>query len=579
MAIAAFEATEEATGFLASMRDELQEFAAFFRQNAGLQDPQVVAECVGLFEDLSRTVEQLQVTGAHAVEQQDIADSLGRDPGNPESKSEFRDAADYLRARLRISRSEALRRIRVGAGTMPQTLISGGEAPPKYEHLAAGLAESEIGGTAATLIHDTLERIRPVAAPDDLAAMEQQLTRQAAEADLDTLRIVARSWEAAIDPDGREPSTEQLTAQQGVFVKGKRWGLHRLEVCATDEQYEHLITAMNTATNPRLQTTFGSEAGGLRATDSSPGHLTDADTGEAGAAATGPAAEAGSAGETGPVPGWPSPTRPQLLLQGLVGACQIALFTDKLPSAGGHRPQVMVTIDYQDLVKQIGTSGRAVFTGLITPRTVRKMACDADLIPIVFGGKGEVLDIGRAQRLFTPAQRRALVARDKGCAFPGCTMPAHWTEAHHIRFWKKHKGRTSVANGVLLCSFHHHLVHAGDWIIESIDGIPWFIPPAYIDPSQVPRRNRYRFPPVLKRAKQPAVPARKCDGLSTGLQLPPALDTAADPPALARARWRRSNQPTAGADPSATGHCSQTRLLGRNVVAAQRSLDSDERNW
>jgi hypothetical protein len=537
MAIAAFEATEEATGFLASMRDELQEFSAIFRQNAGLQDSRVVAECVGLFEDLARTVEQLQVTGAHAVEQQDIANSLGRDPGNPESKSEFRDAADYLRARLRISRTEARRRIRVGAGTMPQTLISGGEAPPKYEHLAAGLADSEIGGTAATLIHDTLERIRPVAAPDHLAAMEEQLTRQAAESDLDTLRVVARSWEAAIDPDGREPSTEQLTAQQGVFVKGKRWGLHRLEVRATDEQYEHLITAMNTATNPRLHTTFGPEASGLQATETGPGHLTDAATGEAGAAAADPAGEAaaGRAGEAGPPPGCPNPTRPQLLLQGLVGACQIALSTDQLPSAGGRRPQVMVTIDYQDLMNETeaGTTGQAVFGGLITPRTVRKMACDADLIPIVFGGKGEVLDIGRAQRLFTPAQRRALVARDKGCAFPGCTMPAHWTEAHHIRFWKKHKGRTSVANGVLLCSFHHHLVHAGDWTIESIDGIPWFMPPAYIDPSQVPRRNRYRFPPDLKRAEQLTAPPSRSDERSPSLAESPTAGTAADSPGLA----------------------------------------------
>ncbi|MGF9660556.1 DUF222 domain-containing protein [Arthrobacter crystallopoietes] len=547
MAVRTFEATREATGFLASMRDELQEFASVFREEAVLQSPGVLAECVGLFEDLSRTVEQLQVTGAHAVDQQDIANSLGRDPGNPESKSEFRDAADYLRARLRISRSEARRRIRVGAATMPRTLITGGETPPKYEHLAAGLAESDIGGTAATLIHDTLERIRPAAAPDDLAAMEQQLTRQAAESDLDTLRIIARSWEAAIDPDGREPSTEQLAAQQGVFIKRKRWGLHRLEVCATDEQYEHLITAMNTATNPRLQTTFSPEAGDLQATDSSPGRFTDgADTGEAGAAATGPAAEAGPAGETGPVPGWPSPTRPQLLLQGLVGACKIALSTDKLPASGGHRPQVMVTIDYQDLVKQIGTSGQAVFTGLITPGTVRKMACDADLIPIVFGGKGEVLDIGRAQRLFTPTQRRALVARDKGCAFPGCTMPAHWTEAHHIRFWKKHKGRTSVANGVLLCSFHHHLVHAEDWIIESIDGIPWFIPPAYIDPSQVPRRNRYRFPPDLKRKQQLTPPPSGSDDRSPSSAEWSQAGTAADNHRKSRPRGGTSLRATRG---------------------------------
>ncbi|WP_262103952.1 HNH endonuclease signature motif containing protein [Arthrobacter sp. Marseille-P9274] len=489
MAVRTFEATREAAGFLASMRDELQEFASVFRQEAVLQSPGVLAECVGLFEDLSRTVEQLQLTGAHAIEQLGVSTMTGRDPGNPESKSEFRDTADYLRARLRISRSEARRRIRVGAGTMPETLISGGEAPPKYEHLAAGLAESEIGGTAATLIHDTLERIRPVAAPDHLAAMEQQLTRQAAEADLDTLRIVARSWEAAIDPDGREPSMEQLAAQQGVFIKRKRWGLHRLEVCATDEQYEHLITAMNTATNPRLQATFEPESG-QSGTNAGRDLAVTAEGGEAAGA------EAALTDDDAPNPDWPMPTRPQLLLQGLVGACKIALSTDKLPASGGHRPQVMVTIDYQDLMSatEAGTSGQAVFTGLITPRTVRKMACDADLIPIVFGGKGEVLDIGRAQRLFTPAQRRALVARDKGCAFPGCTMPAHWTEAHHIRYWKKHKGRTSVANGVLLCSFHHHLIHAGDWIIESIDGIPWFIPPAYTDPSQVPRRNRYRHP-------------------------------------------------------------------------------------
>lgn len=478
MAIASFEAQQEAPGFLASVRCALQEFAVTFRQDAALQDPRELAECVALVEDLSRTVEQLQITGAHAVDQQNVAALLGRDPNNPESKSEFRDTLDYLRARLRISRSEANRRVRLGAGTMPQTLISGGEAPPKYEHLAAGLAESEINCKAATLIHDTLERVRAVASPEDLAAMEQQLTRQAAESDLDTLRVITRTWEAAIDSDGREPGTEQLAAQQGVFVKPKRWGLNRFEVVATDEQYEHLITAMNTHTNPRLRKTFAAEGDSSAAQD------------------------AGVDEDDRPTPDWPMPTRPQQLLQGLVGSCRIALATDGLPASGGHRPQVMVNIDYNDLVSGIGSSGQAVFGGMITPQTARKIACDADLIPLVLGGNGEVLDVGRAQRLFTPAQRRALVARDKGCAFPGCTMPAHWTEAHHIRFWKKHKGRTSVANGVLLCSFHHHLVHAEDWTIESIDGIPWFIPPAYIDPSQVPRRNRYRHVPAMKSGEQ-----------------------------------------------------------------------------
>jgi hypothetical protein len=185
------------------------------------------------------------------------------------------------------------------------------------------------------------------------------------------------------------------------------------------------------------------------------------------------------------------PTRAQKLLEGLVGACRAALAGGGLPATGGHRPQLMVTIGYADLAKAAGGTGRAVFGGPVGAGTVRRIACDADLIPIVLGGRGEVLDAGRAQRLFTPAMRRALVARDAGCAFPGCTIPAPWTEAHHITWWE-HGGTTSTDNGCLLCSFHHHLIHRGHWQIQSRGGIPWFIPPPWTDPEQKPLRNRYR---------------------------------------------------------------------------------------
>ena len=169
----------------------------------------------------------------------------------------------------------------------------------------------------------------------------------------------------------------------------------------------------------------------------------------------------------------------------------------------------MVTIDHRALVEELrGTgSGRfaapsrvsppdpgggySIFGGPVTARTVRKIACDADLIPVVLGGRGEVLDVGRARRLFGVAQRRALVARDKGCAFPDCTVPAVWTEAHHITPWVA-GGRTDLSNGCLLCSFHHRLVERGNWSIEMRHGIPWFTPPPYIDPGRTPRRNRHR---------------------------------------------------------------------------------------
>src|SRR5699024_11845233 len=83
--------------------------------------------------------------------------------------------------------------------------------------------------------------------------------------------------------------------------------------------------------------------------------------------------------------------------------------------------------------------------------------------------------MGRKVRLFTPDQRRALIARDRGCAAPSCTIPAPWCDAHHVIPWKA-GGSTSVANAVLLCSHHHHTVHAGMWTIQLTDGVAWFTP-------------------------------------------------------------------------------------------------------
>ena len=559
MAIAPFEAHQEPAGFLASVRAAMQDFAASFQQAALLQTPKELAGSVAAIEEISKTVEQLQLIGAHAVEQQNIA-AVGetdqrltcadpaQEPGEDgkAKKPEFKDTAEYLRSKLHISRSEAKRRLRVGSSTMPSTLMTGEQAPPKFARLGAVLATSAISGQAATLIRDALERVRPMASDEDLAAMEQQLTLQAAESDLDVLREIIKRWEAGLDPDGREPSDELLRAKQGVFIRGKRQGLHRIEIAATDEQYEYLITVMNAATNPRLRTTFAAE------NDDPP--------------ATGPCVSEDNPelSDEQQDPAWQGPTRQQKLLQGLVGACQIALCADKLPSSGGHRPQIMITMGYQDLIDRIGTSGHAVFGGLITPKTVRKIACDADLIPIVLGGKGEVLDVGRAQRLFTPAQRRALVARDKGCAFPDCTMPAPWTEAHHIEFWKKHHGRTSVDKGVLLCSWHHHLVHDENWKIEARDGIPWFIPPRYIDPGQKPRRNRYRYAGVAL----PTDPSR------TGiLQDPPALGPA---PVPAEHLGRPSAPPT---KPSLTGLPHKTNSTNGGMPYKGQQPQEEPDDW
>jgi hypothetical protein len=99
------------------------------------------------------------------------------------------------------------------------------------------------------------------------------------------------------------------------------------------------------------------------------------------------------------------------------------------------------------------------------------------------------LELGRTRRIVPPWLRRALVARDGGCAFPGCSKPAAWADAHHILAWTD-GGATDLGNTVLLCPFHHRVIHRGDWTIRmGDDGHPSFIPPYAVDRQRRPRRN------------------------------------------------------------------------------------------
>ncbi|HKG49216.1 MAG TPA: DUF222 domain-containing protein, partial [Actinomycetales bacterium] len=116
----------------------------------------------------------------------------------------------------------------------------------------------------------------------------------------------------------------------------------------------------------------------------------------------------------------------------------------------------------------------------------RRLACDATVIPMVLGSASEPLDVGRATRLIPPAIRRALIARDRGCAFPGCRRPPRWCDAHHIQHWSE-GGPTSLVNLVLLCDFHHDVIHHGQWTVTITDGRPLFTPPAWLDPTRSPR--------------------------------------------------------------------------------------------
>jgi hypothetical protein len=574
-----------------------------------------------------------------------------------------RNTAEFLRLRLRIPLREARRRLALAHQALPGNSLTGESLPPALPHLASALAPAPnslsaepadgaatpeetaaetgkdrnvcpngdspaavvsapvVSSCAGTIITAALDRIRHHTTPDVLDLIEHDLTAAAATADPDFVSRLAQRWAETIDADGTEPTEEALRHTQGAFIRKPRHGLHRLEIFATTDQYEHLLTVMNAATNPRTCVPNGAAVPNGVCADTNaglgPGTGTDTDCdagGGRGRGGTGGGscstrdivigADSGDGSGTaqdsawhdaGPGSGWDLErrTRPQKQLDGIISAVKAGLTTNALPITGGNRPQIIATINYKDLFLHRGdpsggqetgphgagggragtgtgtgtgmnagtgtgtgtgmnagtgtgtgtgtsmnagtgtgsgtgmdaaagvgsgtgtrtdldtttgtepslASGNFVFTGPVAAATLRKMACDADIIPAVLGSHGEILDLGRKTRLFTPAQRLALIARDKGCTFPNCTIPAPWCEAHHITYWSD-GGPTSTSNGALLCSAHHHLIHKEQWTISTRHGTPWYTPPKHIDPHQKPQQNDYFRPPPPPRTQQ-----------------------------------------------------------------------------
>ena len=128
-----------------------------------------------------------------------------------------------------------------------------------------------------------------------------------------------------------------------------------------------------------------------------------------------------------------------------------------LPRHGGTATTLTVLVPLETLTRGVG-AGETPTGRLLSPATLRRLACTAGTLPAVLGGAGELLDLGRTRRIFTPAQRRALGVTQRHCQAVGCDIPATWCEAHHLRPWAT-GGLTDLVNAALLCSFHHHRIH------------------------------------------------------------------------------------------------------------------------
>nr|WP_227467649.1 HNH endonuclease signature motif containing protein [Nocardioides lijunqiniae] len=161
----------------------------------------------------------------------------------------------------------------------------------------------------------------------------------------------------------------------------------------------------------------------------------------------------------------------------LIQLAQHAMDTDLPPESHGARPRVAVTVGLEALRGTLFERGHTDDGLDVSPDVARRLACDAEIIPMVLGTDGEVLDVGRTRRLVTAPLWRALVVRDRHCAFPGCTRPPVMCHAHHVVPWFD-SGTTSLSNLVMLCGHHHRTVHRTPWEVRIGDaGRADFLPP------------------------------------------------------------------------------------------------------
>jgi 5-methylcytosine-specific restriction protein A len=166
--------------------------------------------------------------------------------------------------------------------------------------------------------------------------------------------------------------------------------------------------------------------------------------------------------------------------------------SDIVPDRGGQRPHLNVTVRLQDLENR-ARAACLDFGGTLAPEQLRMLCCDARVVPVVLGGKGQPLDVGRATRVIPDGLRRAIAARDRGCS--RCGRPPSWCEIHHVIPWEL-GGETSLANCAMLCKSCHRLVHHGGWDVRIHDGIPEFLPPQWLDNRRKPRRRPPHLAPA-----------------------------------------------------------------------------------
>ena len=153
---------------------------------------------------------------------------------------------------------------------------------------------------------------------------------------------------------------------------------------------------------------------------------------------------------------------------GLVGVCRYFLDHAEVPSRRQGRPTVVATVDVEVLAARTGGTARLDSGAYVSGEVARRLACDAAVVRMITGPASMPLDLGRATRVPSPAQARAVIHRDRHCRYAGCTAPPWACDVHHLERWAD-GGRTDLDRLGLLCWYHHHLTHRHEATHELVE--------------------------------------------------------------------------------------------------------------
>jgi hypothetical protein len=285
----------------------------------------------------------------------------------------------------------------------------------RMSHVESAFAEGALAESALRLLTDAWDP----AIADVFARDEELLLRWAIELPHRDFKLVLGTWRMHADPDREERSAAERFDRRSLHLSGLLDDMGRLDGLLDPEGFALVREAIRALATPATDDTR---------------------------------------------------TAAQRRADALVGMARITLGSlEPEPGRRRNRPKVIATIALDDLVA--GSRGGSLDTHLdrtvVPAHTIRRLACDCGLHRYVTNPLGTVVDFGRQQRTVTDPQFDRLVVRDHGCRWPGCHHPAAGCDAHHADHWLD-GGETEDDNLVLLCWFHHHLLHEQHWSIEPL---------------------------------------------------------------------------------------------------------------